>query len=483
MNLNTDTLELSWNIQFSGMSSDVVGMHFHGPARVRETAGVIVSIGDISGLRSPSAGSATVTADQATEIMSGQWYVNIHTENNGPGEIRGQVIPDTATSFEFTITSEQETPSPDLGDATPGGRANVILDTDTLELSWNIIFSDLSSNAVGMHFHGPAQTGETASVIVSIGDISGLQSPSVGSATITQAQADEITGGLWYVNIHTENNGPGEIRGQVEEEDSLIIGGSGLVVANNIVHPNGNVYDQVLLQGQTVTVRAHSGQITRTSFIDENDDLVQVEMTGSGQLTISIDPVIISGPVFPVNYNQDIAYVKGRPSIRITGAASDTFFNIFSVGSINVVNQGLIKDEVTYDAKADLSLLNITGDSIGGILAGNATFSSDNGGVGIFAQDVTVVSVVRIGDIDAQGGADPLLVFGSGSSFEPLEVKGGDLVQTNAAAIIIEGFSSIDSGEGVNSDFTSLPTVNSFDTSFVDQSGESVETTITFDEQ
>jgi CHRD domain len=36
-----------------------------------------------------------------------------------------------------------------------------------------------------------------------------------GSATLTDAQAADLTGGKWYVNIDTAANKGGEIRGQV----------------------------------------------------------------------------------------------------------------------------------------------------------------------------------------------------------------------------------------------------------------------------
>ena len=36
-----------------------------------------------------------------------------------------------------------------------------------------------------------------------------------GSATLTDAQAEELMAGKWYVNIHTAANKAGEIRGQV----------------------------------------------------------------------------------------------------------------------------------------------------------------------------------------------------------------------------------------------------------------------------
>ena len=40
---------------------------------------------------SGSEGSATLTDAQAADLMAGKYYVNIHTEANKGGEIRGQV--------------------------------------------------------------------------------------------------------------------------------------------------------------------------------------------------------------------------------------------------------------------------------------------------------------------------------------------------------------------------------------------------------
>jgi len=46
---------------------------------------------------------------------------------------------------------------------------------------------------------------------------------------------------------------------------------SGEVAGENIHHPNGNIFDQILLTGQSITVKAKEGQITRVSFMDENE--------------------------------------------------------------------------------------------------------------------------------------------------------------------------------------------------------------------
>ena len=41
---------------------------------------------------SPIEGTATITEAQAGSLLSGMWYVNIHTENHPGGELRGQLV-------------------------------------------------------------------------------------------------------------------------------------------------------------------------------------------------------------------------------------------------------------------------------------------------------------------------------------------------------------------------------------------------------
>ncbi len=95
------------------------------------------------------------------------------------------------------------------------GTAKGTLDTGTGEMTWQIEFSGLSGDAKGMHFHGPAEPGKDAAVVVNIGDQSGLTSPAVGNAKLTQSQMKEVEAGMWYINIHTAENPSGEDRGQV----------------------------------------------------------------------------------------------------------------------------------------------------------------------------------------------------------------------------------------------------------------------------
>ncbi len=43
------------------------------------------------------------------------------------------------------------------------------------------------------------------------------KSGATGSATLTDAQAADLTAGKYYVNVHTAAHPGGEIRGQVEK--------------------------------------------------------------------------------------------------------------------------------------------------------------------------------------------------------------------------------------------------------------------------
>ncbi|MEA2887802.1 MAG: hypothetical protein QOD11_2162 [Bradyrhizobium sp.] len=92
------------------------------------------------------------------------------------------------------------------------GTADIDYDAATKKLSWKLNYSGLSGPATAAHFHGPAAPGANAGVAVPIPNTA---SGSEGSATLTDAQAADLMAGKYYVNVHTEANKGGEIRGQV----------------------------------------------------------------------------------------------------------------------------------------------------------------------------------------------------------------------------------------------------------------------------
>lgn len=89
---DTATKTLSWKGDYSGLSGPPIMAHFHGPADPSKNAGVVIPIFmSAPAAKNPFEGSATLTDQQAQQVMAGEWYVNIHTDANKAGEIRGQL--------------------------------------------------------------------------------------------------------------------------------------------------------------------------------------------------------------------------------------------------------------------------------------------------------------------------------------------------------------------------------------------------------
>jgi hypothetical protein len=90
---NEGTRALTWKVYFTGLSGPATAAHFHGPADMTANSGVAIPLG-AGAPSSPITGSATLTDAQAAQLSSGMWYVNVHTQANPGGEIRGQVLPE-----------------------------------------------------------------------------------------------------------------------------------------------------------------------------------------------------------------------------------------------------------------------------------------------------------------------------------------------------------------------------------------------------
>ena len=118
--------------------------------------------------------------------------------------------PAFADKMKATLDGKSEVP-PNASAGT--GTADIDYDAASKKLSWKVTYSGLSGPATAAHFHGPAEAGKNAGVAVAIPNAA--SSPAEGSATLTDAQAADLTSGKYYVNIHTAANPGGEIRGQV----------------------------------------------------------------------------------------------------------------------------------------------------------------------------------------------------------------------------------------------------------------------------
>lgn len=88
--LNHNTMKLTWKVTYGGLAATPTMGHIHGPAAVTANAGVLVPFQrDI--VAQPLQGEAVVTPAQAADLAAGLWYVNIHSTQYPAGEIRGQL--------------------------------------------------------------------------------------------------------------------------------------------------------------------------------------------------------------------------------------------------------------------------------------------------------------------------------------------------------------------------------------------------------
>ena len=88
--LDTTTHQLTYTIDYSGLTGPATMAHFHGPAKPGTNAGVVLPLS--SPLDSPIKGTATLTEAQQKQLLDGMMYVNVHTAANPGGEVRGQVM-------------------------------------------------------------------------------------------------------------------------------------------------------------------------------------------------------------------------------------------------------------------------------------------------------------------------------------------------------------------------------------------------------
>ena len=81
---------LSWRVSYSGLSSPIIWAEFWG-LDIEGADSAIVSINSqIEG--NPHPGGATLTDQQAADLIAGRWSVVVKTEKYPGGELKGAVV-------------------------------------------------------------------------------------------------------------------------------------------------------------------------------------------------------------------------------------------------------------------------------------------------------------------------------------------------------------------------------------------------------
>jgi hypothetical protein len=129
-----------------------------------------------------------------------------------------------AEQFTASLTPEDEVPAPTLPAGYSGsGSASVTISDDATQIEYEVTYDNLTGPPVGAHIHWGA-VGEAGPVILPLahGDspFSGTLTeadfaPAPGGPQTFAEALDAMREGDTYINVHTEDNQPGEIRGQL----------------------------------------------------------------------------------------------------------------------------------------------------------------------------------------------------------------------------------------------------------------------------
>ncbi len=214
--LNQNTNTLTYRVTYANLSSSFLAAHFHlGAAGVNGP--VVMPITTFTG-NTAKGEWADIPDSLIAYMMKGDIYINIHSNLYPAGEIRGQLKPAQDIGVAMSINGAQDVPALNV---TGTGTGWALFKPGSDTLIYRLTVAGLTSQLIGSHFHLGA-AGENGPVIFPF------------------SMSDSTTSGIWvfpdsmwvplvtdsmYVNVHTQQNPAGEIRGQftLEPSDTIFL--------------------------------------------------------------------------------------------------------------------------------------------------------------------------------------------------------------------------------------------------------------------
>lgn len=218
---------------FSALGTDfdpnfLGGAHFHG-AYAGSNGDILAEleasfdVDYMNGVFEAQYNGFTMTDGFLDSLRNRQVYTNIHTLGVQAGEVRGQLMPLSASYFHTSLAGVNEE-SPMISNGIGGMK---------FELNGNVLtatgsFRDLDGQfdpnvAGGSHIH-IGEPGNSGNIVLELdatldaGNQGGLYPADNNNFTLTTDQIASLRNGEYYVNIHTSAAPSGEIRGQILPE-------------------------------------------------------------------------------------------------------------------------------------------------------------------------------------------------------------------------------------------------------------------------
>jgi hypothetical protein len=169
-------------------------------AEIRNSSGQVLFT--LAPFGSAMTGTVTLGTQDAADLATGNLFVDVASRANPAGEIRGAISP--GTSFHAALSGAAEVPP--VTTAATGWSAFIL---NGSALSFHVVHDVATGTAAHLHAGAPTVAAGPLQVVFDYSsDIS-------GQTTLTQAQVDDLTSGGLYVQVHSQANPGGEVRGQV----------------------------------------------------------------------------------------------------------------------------------------------------------------------------------------------------------------------------------------------------------------------------
>lgn len=166
---------------------------------------------------SPISETWALTPTDLTNLINGDLYVNIHTNDNPSGEIRGQIVQSDLRLL-YNLDEAQANMGAGTGSFASGfGVATLNATADTLSMT---ITHDVA-DPIDAHIHlgAPGVSGAVQFPFAS------PNSPITGDWALDTTDIKNLLDGNLYANVHSTPNPSGEIRGQLRREPARFVFG------------------------------------------------------------------------------------------------------------------------------------------------------------------------------------------------------------------------------------------------------------------
>lgn len=218
VSVNTLTGAISGSVSVTGTTGQPTIAHVHVGAIGEAGPALITMIGNDDGSEWSLPAESNLDAEGIEAFLSGNLYINVHTEANAPGELRVQLVDSAPVTLDLTLSPDVTVPPANAPGAS--GTGSITVDTSTGAISGSVTVSGTTGQPTVAHVH-VGGVGEAGPVLISLdsNEDGSVWSFPAGSALDAVGIEDFLNGNL-YINVHTEANAPGELRVQLNNDDS-----------------------------------------------------------------------------------------------------------------------------------------------------------------------------------------------------------------------------------------------------------------------